>query len=535
MDASTFLPVPTLTVEPASLDAPDAGRRTLLRAAMGLVGTTAGLGLVGCGGGGGSEAGGTTDALAPQLVATSPRANATGVSRTTSIELDFSETVSVPQSALTLTGPRGAVPFALTTQTSNGSTRATLQLTRPLGFGERYTVGMGSSVRDAAGNALAPVQQSFTTQARNTTLALGGIIVDTYVRRRFADPATNPFNALPALVDHGFEWLRAATTTHSWPELRSTSAWHTLGWRNEYWSCLEASGALMREAADLGMRLHSVLFLSDMAAHWGQQRLPAAWQGLSPEALASAVEEHARTVATYYRSLGLNIEVFELGNEIDAGAFGLLLWDTVVVPPGVDALNDPAWMRANLWSRVAPLLRAAGRGVKAVYPQAKLMLHVGGFGYSRDELAASAFFESMAALEVPFDLAGLSFPYMTLDQGLQQPFFGAPAFLAALDRIALLGRPIQIVEVGYNAKPEGTAVANPAYPYTPQGQADFFRDMARAISGRVQSLIAFYPDWYDGMDAKTPELEGMGMFSGPGVPRPVLSVFNSIAENGPAA
>jgi arabinogalactan endo-1,4-beta-galactosidase len=463
-------------------------------------------------------------------VGASPANGAASAARNTVVELRFSKPVAVPAGAITLVGPRGLVSASVVPNSTPVATAVRIKPDSPLGFGETYTVKARRTVSDTVGNFLAANSSSFTVKQRNPALALGGIVMDNYVRRRWTPESNNPWNALPSLVDNGMGWLRAAVTTHTWPELRSNAQWHTLHWRNEYWSCREVTGALMREAADLGMRLHAVLFLSDDAAHWGKQRLPPAWAGLSTAALAVKVEQHGREVASYYQSLGLNIEVFEIGNEIDAGAFGLLLWDTVPVPAGIDALNDPAWMRQNLWTRVAPLLQAAMRGVKSVYPAAKVMLHIAGFGYSRNSLAASAFFESMEALGVPFDLAGLSFPYMMFDQGLPQPFFKAAEFLAALDRISLLGRPIQLVEVGYNAKPQGTRVVNPPYPYTPQGQADFFRDLAHAVLGRVQSLFAFYPDWHDGMDANAPELEGLGLFSAPGVPRPALGVFNAIAE-----
>ena len=465
------------------------------------------------------------DTTPPTLVSSTPAAGATGVARAAPLSLTFSEPVTVPAGALVLSGPRGPVGATLAVS----GPVATLTPTRPLGFGERHTLALAAGVRDAAGDALAADSLEFTTLPRNGALSLGGIVIDSYVQRRRSGGSFT-WNALPAPVDHGFDWLRAAVTTHSFPALRGTSDWAALGWRNECWSCLEVSGALMREAADLGIRLQAVLFLNDHAAHCGQQRRPAAWAGLDDDALAVAVEQHAREVAQYYRSQGLAIEVFELGNEIDAGAFGWLLWDTIPVPAGVDALNDPAWMRTNLWTRIVPLLQAARRIVLSVCPDAKILLHVAGFGYSRDEIAASAFFESMQALGMPFDLAGLSCPYMMYDQGLPQPFFAAPQFLAVLDRIVALGRPIHIVEVGYNAKSEGTAVTTPAYPYTPHCQADFFRDLAQAVRGRVARLIAFYPDWHEGMPAGSPELEGLGLFSAPGVPRPALEVFNAIAE-----
>lgn len=513
-------------------------RRRFIHGALGLAGAVGLPLLCACGGGGegaspapAPEPGPGADLQAPALVSSTPQADAVGVARGTAIELRFSEAVNIPAGAVTLTGPRGVEKAALALASAEGATVATLTPSARLGFGQKYTVHVSSAVRDAAGNALTPVESRFTTVARDTRLELGGIMMDTYVRRRWSPSGSNAFNALPPLVDNGLEWLRAAVTTHSWPELRNTSDWATLGWRDEYWSCLEVTGALMREAADLGMRLHAVLFLSDTAADWGRQHLPAQWQGLGASALAAAVEAHARDVALYYQSLNLPVEVFEIGNEIDAGAFGRVIWDTVPVPDGVDPFQDPAWMRGQLWAPVAPLLRAAIQGVRSVYPAAQICLHVSGLGYSPDDRAASDFFESMEALGVPFDIAGLSYPYMAFDQGLPQPFFESPRFDHALQRVSAMGRPIHIVEMGYNAKPEGVlATPSPRYPFTSMGQADYLRDFARRIRGRVKRLIAFYPDWYDGFAPDAPELEGLGLFSAPNVPRPALGIFNEIAE-----
>ncbi len=511
-------------------------RRRFLRGAAGWA-TVAGLPLLSACGGGGDAASLTptpepspdADQQPPTLAASTPPAGATGVARGTAIELRFSEAVNIPSGAISLSGPRGTEETKLALATDAGATTATLTPSARLGFGQEYTIQVSAAVRDAAGNAIAPVQSRFTTVARDTRLELGGLM-GTYERHRWSPQGSKAFNTLPALADNGFEWLRAAVTTHSWPALRTTSDWAALGWRDEYWSCLEVTGALMCEAADLGMRLHAVLFLSDVAADWGRQRLPAQWQGLDANALANAVQAHARDVALYYQSLGLQVEVFEIGNEIDAGAFGHLLWQTVL-PGEIDPFQDPDWMRSQIWTPIAPLLRAAIRGVRSVYPATQICLHVSGLGYSPDDRAAGDFFDSMRALDVPFDIIGLSYPYMMFDQGLPQPYFESPRFNNALQRLAGLQRPIHIVEMGYNAKPQGThATPSPRYPFTPEGQANYLRDFTRAIRGRVKRLVAFYPDWYDGLDPNAPELEGLGLFSAPNVPRPALEVFNAIAE-----
>lgn len=494
-----------------------------------LIGGGASAALVACGGGGGGSGNppANSDTSQPILLALSPEPDEANVSRDKIVELHFSEPVSASSASVTLVGPREPVTASVNVA---GST-VSLTPARRLAFGARYNLSVSTAVRDSAGNPFAGISSSFTTLPRNPAMALGGMVMDTYVRRRWADPLSQPWNVLPHLVDNGFEWLRVAVTTQKHAQLRATSAWHTIPWQPGFWSSLEVSGALLREGADLGMRLQAILFLSHEAAHAGRQARPPEWAGLSEADVALRIEQHAAEVAAYYHSLGLQIEVFEIGNEIDFGVCGIRLGDTVTVPPGVDPVNDPVWMRDHVWSLGAPLLEAAIRGVRSVYPAAKIMLHVAGFGYSNNNIAATGFFQSMVDLNVPFDLAGLSYPYMHGGPEVPQPYFAQPVFLSALESIATHGRPMQIVEFAYPANASGiTHTPASAYPYTPAGQADFIRDFATAVRGRVQSLMYFYPDWYEGFDPAAPALQGGGLFSAAGIARPGLEVFNAIAE-----
>ncbi len=506
------------------------GRRPLLLAGIASLSGTSPIALLGCGGNGGDESSGSTDATTPTLTSQVPAADASSISRTSAVRLTFSETVTVASGALTLSTAAASVESSVAV----AGREVTLQPARKLGFGKRYTISANNTgIKDAVGNSYAGSSSTFTTIERNSALALGALVMDTYLRRRWTEPSRNPWNVLPELVDNGFEWLRIAVTTHSFPELRATTAWHTLPFKSEYWSSLEVSGALLREAAALGFRLHAVLFLSHQAADAGEgrQARPPEWAGLTEAEVEIKVQQHAATVATYYRSLGLDIEVFEIGNEIDFGVCGIRLGETIAVPKGVNPINDPTWMRDNVWNLGAPLLKAAIRGVRTVYPNAKILLHVAGFGYSTANIAATGFFQSMVDLGVPFDIAGLSFPYQFNGPDVSQPYFANADFLATLNQIATLGRPLQIVEFSYPADPAGTSKTPAArYPFTPAGQAAFIGALAEAVRGKVEAIFYFYPDYYKGFAPSDPELEGGGLFNSPTTARPGLEVFNAIAE-----
>jgi len=453
-----------------------------------------------------------------------PANGATNAGVNSSITLVFSESVTVASNAISVTGPSGAVTTTVTVSGAN----VTLTPVNPLSPGQKYTITITSGVKGAAGNAYAESTASFTTTAQALSLAAGAMVSDSYYAYRWSSPPAQPWDVLQYLRGNGFRWLRMWVTTLSSPELRTTSDWSTLLWRNEYWACLEASGAILAAAAALGFRLQAVLFLSDQAAHAGQQPLAATWAGLTPTQLAAAVQESAAATASYYQSLGLNIEVFEIGNEIDFGVCGIYMGTTVPVPAGVDPVNTPSWMEENIWGPSAPLLKAAISGVLSVYPNAKILLHIAGVGYSTGNIAAYSFFQSMVNLGVPFDIAGLSYPYMFSGGDVPQPYFAQADFLSALDSIAAVGRPIQIVEFDYPAAPAGiTKTPSPLYPFTPAGQANFIQDFANEINGRVESLWYWYADYYLGWPdaANNPELVSSGLFSAYDTPRPALAVF----------
>jgi arabinogalactan endo-1,4-beta-galactosidase len=186
------------------------------------------------------------------------------------------------------------------------------------------------------------------------------------------------------------------------------------------------------------------------------------------------------------------------------------------------------------------LLNAAIEGVRSVYPGAKMLLHIAGFGYSPGDVLAPAFFQSMIASGVPYDIAGLSYPYLIVPSPVvPQPYFTQRGFQNALAGIAALGKAVQLVEFNYPASPTGviqSQSASPLYPLTPDGQANFIRDFASAVLGKVERLFYWYPDYYPTFrNGANPELESCGLFSAKDVPRLALAMLNQIAAAGIAS
>lgn len=381
----------------------------------------------------------------------------------------------------------------------------------------------------------AATPQRTATQA----LPLGALVNDSYNGYRWAPPsANNTWNVLQQLHDNGVEWCRAWSTIQSFPELRANPNWWQYGWKNEYWACQEVAAGILSAAAQLGMRLQAVLFLSDQPGDAGKYLLPAAWKGMTQAQVNEQIRLTSAATASYFKSLGLNIEVFELGNEIDFGILGMGLGKTVNPPLGTDWTTDVGWMRDNVWGPMAPMLQAAIDGVRTSYPNAKMLLHIAGFGYSPGNVLTPGFFKSMIDLGVNYDIAGLSYPYMT-NSGpvVPQPYFAQADFQNTLTALAALGKSIQLVEFNYPASTIGTAqTPSSLYPYTEQGQADFIRDFADSLRGKVERLFYWYPDYYPGFrNDANPELGSCGLFSAKDRPRSALAVMKDLSRAGISA
>ena len=223
--------------------------------------------------------------------------------------------------------------------------------------------------------------------------------------------------------------------------------------------------------------------------------------------------------------------MFEIGNETDFGFCGVQLGTTVPVPPGVDPVNDPTWMRDNVWAKVAPLMQAAIRGVRSVYPAAKIMLHVAGFGYSLGDVAPKGFFRSMIELGVEYDIAGLSYPYLHAGNAVPQPYFAEASFISTSSTPPRSASACRSSSSTTRRTRPASCTRHPRPPLTAAGQAKFIADFAAAVRGKVDAIFYWYPDWHPGLDVTHPELEGSGLFTAAGVGRPALETFNAIAES----
>ena len=117
-------------------------------------------------------------------------------------------------------------------------------------------------------------------------------------------------------------------------------------------------------AQQLGFRLMIDFHYSDTWADPGNQKVPAAWQGYTAEQMKQAVADHTKDVLKALKDRGVtNVEWVQVGNETRDG----MLFNSDEAVTGQVSKNA-----ANF----AAYINAGYDAVKAVYPQAKVIVHV---------------------------------------------------------------------------------------------------------------------------------------------------------------
>ena len=366
---------------------------------------------------------------------------------------------------------------------------------------------------------------------------VGGVVND-YLSKRVWDVFWKALDPIRTLQENNFGWVRVGVRTTSSTYLKNTlpSEWHTLPWREEYWSSLEYAEQILREASNAGMRLNLFFFLSDEAAHAGQQNAPPEWEGLTVEETAIALQDYCYRTARYFIDKGLNIELYDIGNEIQMGILNFRPNERVYRPPSVDILTDMEYMKNNIWNKEAILLKGAISGVRQANANAKIVLHIAGLGISPDNVLVKTFFETMIEQGVDFDYAGLSYPYR--GDGVAGLYFTSVEFQETIDFLAVLGKKVIFSEFGYPNSPAGiTGISDPGYPFTPEGQANWVRDfLAFCLSNdNIIGLFYFYPEYFPGMShGSTIGLESSGLFINDTQIQPAMKEFGLFLDVPPS-
>lgn len=397
-------------------------------------------------------------------------------------------------------------------------------------------------VNAGASDDVSWIQPGFIS--RRPDFAFGGVSENWPAFRYFGNTLSG-MDALARFRQSGMEWIRVGVTTASHPQLDAVppDQWRTLPFAPGLWGSREYAARTLRDAADRGMRLYAYLYFSDIAANWGNQTAPAAWAGKSVAETAALMEQHAYDTATYFKSKGLDVEIYELGNETDIGMVDFLPNRRIAVPPGVDFLNDRTWLRENVWSVQATLLKAAAAGIRRAAPTARIAVHAASLESGIGPQLGPDFFRAMRDFGVDYDIAALSHPYAQgarpwkLDRYSSGCWFKRVA--RVVDQIAVPGKPVMIVEASYQSSPETLASKPmPDFPFTPQGQADWLREQLRFATNHpsIVGWFYFYPEFQAGITDPADEAYVLqfGSLLTPALePRPGLEHFK--ASLGPAS
>lgn len=361
---------------------------------------------------------------------------------------------------------------------------------------------------------------------------VGGQFVNAVIRRW--NNGQHGFRPLELLAAQGMTVARGCMTTVSSPELESRAAsdWQSLGWKDSYWSSLQMITQLFRDALAAGMKVNACFYLSDVAAHASVQNAPAAWRGRSVDETAALLEQYTFETTTYLQRNGIRVELYDIGNEILYGILNFTPGDRVPIGPGIDRTRDIAYLRSAIWPIEATLLKAAIRGVRRADPSARIVLHVETSVID----TMYAFFETMYQLGVPYDVAGLSLPYVEftdLSRTSSAAYFAQWSYLVS--RVANLGKPTYIAETSYPATTvAGTYPSMPEFPYTEAGQAGYVRSHLRWATNNpnVIGWTWFYPEWFPGINPPPAPalLEASGLLRDANTVRPAALEFQALAR-----
>jgi hypothetical protein len=254
-------------------------------------------------------------------------------------------------------------------------------------------------------------------------------------------------------------------------------------------------------------------------------KIPGAWNTLTLEQMTAALHLYGATAARQILDTGAKVRIWDIGNEVEFGIAGAAVqpmpggcddtaggagWykppdtvDSAIGKMSAGALMNMSeakrieWLRAHVWVYEAKMLAAVADGVRNVDPHARFSTHVSGIG-SVLPTQTVAFFKAMRDGGFAADELGVSY-YPTSSNSPRDRLQAFKEMATAVQHE--LGRPVFITEFGYPAKTmSGVFKWNEAvkdYPLTPEGQANFIRDLVAwgVKTGTVSGIRPWAPDF----------------------------------------
>jgi len=268
--------------------------------------------------------------------------------------------------------------------------------------------------------------------------------------------------------------------------------------------------AFARTIKAAGLKLYLDIHYSDFWADPGKQCIPAGWP-TTLAGLTAKVQSYTRQVISAFAAQGTPVDMVSIGNEITNG----MLWSTSeetnwasfgCTGPGVGGLTWTSNTTATGWGNLAQLLKAGIAGAQAGNPAGHKLLIAIHTDLGGNNARAQAFYSSLEAQGVPFDVIALSY----------YPIYQGPlsALRSNVDELAAqFGKPIVIAETEYSwTLANGDALGNDTwqasqlidgYPASPGGQLSMLNDelsiLAAVPHGLGAGMFYWEPEWIPGV------------------------------------
>ena len=260
----------------------------------------------------------------------------------------------------------------------------------------------------------------------------------------------------------GYKFYNAAGQERELTALRKESGCNAIRlrvWVNPTggWNGQADVVAKAKRAQALGLKLLIDFHYSDSWADPGKQTVPAAWQGKDATAMAAAVKAHTQEVLQALKAAGVDVAWVQVGNETTNG----MLWDSGKVA------GSSAGQFVNYF-------HAGREAVKAVYPQAQVILHLDN-AWNLGTL--NWFLALMKGRSLDYDILGLSLYPSYWESGAYPDW--TPKVQQFVSNLPTLyqnyGKPVMLVEFGMPASEPAKAKAALQYLMQNRQAYDYFQ------------------------------------------------------------
>lgn len=274
-------------------------------------------------------------------------------------------------------------------------------------------------------------------------------------------------------------------------------------WNNPsfYYCGKEAALKMAKRLKQMGFKFLLDFHYSDFWADPAKQYKPAEWEGLTFEQLETAVYEYTKDIISALNNQGTLPDMVQIGNEIING----MIW-----PDGKLTRENNG---DEQWDKFTKLVKA---GIKAVKDSLEnnqsinIMIHIDRGG---DNEGSRWFFDNLISKGVEFDTIGQS--YYPLWHGTLSMLQNNINDLALRYK-----KDIIVVECAYpfvvnednniQAFAGGGSQLHEGYPATPEGQANFMRDLMTIVKNvpenRGKGVFYWEPDWIRVPDEKADKI-----------------------------